>query len=75
MVVNIVDTMDRKGLTAKVTFEENEGRTREESGGRSFSVRGKGKCKGPEAGAYPICWAHSKEISVEEQSKRGGRRT
>lgn len=74
MVVNIIDMMDREGTIAKVTFEESEGRRHEESRGRSFSDRRKGKCKGPEAEGYPICWQHHQEINVEEQRKRGGKR-
>lgn len=64
MVVNKVDMM----ATEMVTFEEmlagNKGRRHEDSWGKNILDRGKGECKGPEAGACPICWSHSKKISV-----------
>lgn len=47
--------------------EGGEGISHADMGGRSILGRGLSKCKGPEAGAYPLCSRNSRE------AKRAGR--
>ena len=76
MVVNMVDMMGREGPTEKVTFEErlsgSKGRRQENSWGENILDREKGRYKGPEARACPVCWRHIRKIGIEEQ-RVGGR--
>lgn len=74
MVINMVGMMGMEGPTEMVTFEErlsgSKGRRQEDSLGKNILDREKGRYKGLEAGACPICWRHNRKISIEEQNER-----
>lgn len=61
-------------MISEIRLAGSGGRRQVDSWRKNILGRGKGTCNGPEEGTCPICWRHSEEISVEEQSRGRGRR-